>query len=160
MARAVLTDELDVLYMTKAIELAKRAFKLEEIPIGAVVVSGDGEILGTGYNQTEKRHSQSRHAEIIAIESAGRKVKDWRLDNCTLYVTLQPCFMCMGLVYLSRIARLVYGAESPLFGYDLDKSELPSVYKKHIKGVTSQVLAQESEQMLEEFFLQKRKKGE
>jgi tRNA(adenine34) deaminase len=149
----------DSYFMQKALLLARKAAHADEVPIGAVVVSAEGVILGGGYNQTVKKHAQSRHAEVCAIERAGRRIHDWRLDNCTVYVTLQPCIMCMGLMCLSRISRLVYGAQSPLFGYDgLDS--LPCFYKKHLKGISAGVLAEESQSLLEQFFKQKRKKGE
>lgn len=142
--------------MEMALTLAKKAFSQQEIPIGAVVVSPEYKIIGFGFNKTERLHMQSRHAEMCAIERANRLLKDWRLEGCTLYVTLQPCMMCVGLMYLSRISRLVYGATSPLFGYDLDNEQVPSLYKKHIKGVSTGVLAEESQQLLEQFFRKKR----
>ena len=143
--------------MKKALALARKAADQDEVPIGAVVVSAEGVVLGSGYNQTVKRHTQSRHAEVCAIERAGKKMQDWRLDNCTVYVTLQPCIMCIGLMCLSRISRLVYGAQSPLFGYESGFDSLPCFYKKHIKGITTGVLAEESQSLLEQFFKQKRK---
>lgn len=147
----------DSYFMKKALVLARKAADQDEVPIGAVVVSAEGVILGSGYNQTVKKHTQSRHAEVCAIERAGKKMQDWRLDDCTIYVTLQPCIMCMGLMCLSRISRLVYGAQSPLFGYDSGFDSLPCFYKKHIKGITTGVLAEESQSLLEQFFKQKRK---
>ena len=142
--------------MRKALALAHQAYKKGEIPIGALIVDENGIVIGKGYNKTEESHTQSRHAEVIAIEKAGKKRGDWRLEGCTLYVTLQPCLMCMGLICLSRIKRLVYGAESPLFGYHLDKELLPCIYKKHMRGVTSGILAKESQIVLEQFFKEKR----
>lgn len=146
--------------MKKALGYAKKAYERGEVPIGAVVVSPEGKIIGGSYNRTEESHCQSGHAEVGAIERAGKKQSDWRLEGCTLYVTLEPCFMCMGLLGLSRIERLVYGADSPLFGYHLDKDSMPCLYRKHIKGITSGVLAEESQKLLEQFFKQTRKKGE
>ena len=150
----------DSIYMQKALMLARKAAALGEVPIGAVVVAPDGAIIGKGYNRAERKMSQSYHAEVIALQQAGRAFKDWRLEGCTLYVTLAPCVMCYGLTCLSRIERLVYGAESPLFGYHLDNECLPRLYRNHMKGVTSGILAQESTLLLEQFFKQKRKKGE
>lgn len=147
----------DVEYMQQALKLAWLAYKKGEIPIGALIVDISGKIIAKGYNSTEKYHSQSQHAEVRAIEAAGKKIRDWRLDGCTIYVTLQPCVMCMSLICLSRIERLVYAAQSPLFGYDLDKEAIPCIYKKHIKGVTSGILAEESTQLLEQFFKGRRK---
>ncbi len=147
-------------YMRYALALAQKAYEKNEIPIGALVVASDGTIIGRGYNTTEHDYTQRSHAEIKALAQAGKKLKDWRLDGCTLYVTVQPCFMCIGLIYLSRIERLVYGAESPLFGYPLDNQSAPDLYKKHIKGITSGVLAYEAQTILKDFFKKKRKSGE
>jgi tRNA(adenine34) deaminase len=153
--------QLDSYYMQQALELAEQALAHDEVPIGALVVDHvcdkiAGAIIGCGYNQTEYCKSQSRHAEVIAIEQAGQQRQDWRLDGCTLYVTLQPCLMCISLVGLSRIERVVYGAKSPLFGYDLDKELLPDLYKRQIKGVTSAVEAEQAEALLKKFFKTKR----
>lgn len=147
-------------FMSLALELAQKAYEHDEVPIGALVVSSEGLVLGTGFNQTEESHSQSRHAEVHAVEQAGKALGTWRLTGCALYVTLQPCVMCMGLLCLSRIERLVYGAASPLFGYHLDKELLPVLYKKHMKGITSGVLEAESQKLLEQFFTEKRKTRE
>lgn len=153
-------EEQDRMFMSKALELAQKASREDEVPIGALVISKQGEVLGSGSNQTEKMHSQSRHAEVQAIEQAGELIQDWRLVDCTMYITVEPCLMCMSLICLSRISRLVYGATSPLFGYHLDRESLPSVYRKHIHGITSGVRGEESQQLLEEFFQKKRIKSD
>lgn len=149
----------DQYYMSRALEFAQEAYACDEVPIGAIVVAGD-EILGVGRNRTEECYAQSRHAEVYAIEEAGKKRGTWRLDGCTVYVTLEPCIMCMGLLCLSRVERVVYGASSPLFGYHLDKELLPALYRKHMKGITSGVLEKESQKLLEQFFRDKRKTSE
>jgi len=146
----------DQTFMRKALEQALKAFEADEVPIGAVVVNAEGTIIGAGYNRTEALHSQSRHAEVAAIEESGIEIQDWRLSDCTLYVTVEPCCMCMSLICLSRIARVVYGAESPLFGYQREKEYFPEMYRKHLKGITSGVLADEAHRLLEEFFQKKR----
>lgn len=153
------TETIDNHFMALALEQAQKAFDAGEIPIGAVVASPSGEILGSGYNQTEMMHCQSRHAEIIAIENACKTRADWRLSNCTIYITLEPCFMCVGLITLSRIERIVFGAKSDLFGYDLDKYSLPDLYQKHIKGITGGVMVNEAQLLLKNFFKLQRKKG-
>lgn len=142
--------------MRKALALAQRAYENNEVPIGAIVVNEENKIIGRGYNLSQSKHSQSYHAEVRAIEAAGKKNKDWRLESCTIYVTLEPCLMCMSLIGLSRIKRIVYGAHSPLFGYHLDKEFLPSLYKRQIENVTSGVLIHEVEQLLKKFFKLKR----
>lgn len=150
----------DNYFMSLALEQAEIAFNNNEVPIGAIIVSSSNIVISSAHNTSEKNYSQSYHAEIKAIEMAGKKLKDWRLDNCTLYVTLQPCLMCLSLISLSRIERLVWGAKSPLFGYDLDKEILPDLYKKHIKGITTGILEEQAQLLLKEFFKNKRKKGE
>lgn len=152
--------EQDILFMRQALILANEAAEAGEVPIGALIISSEGEMIGRGSNQTEGKHSQSRHAEIIAIEKAGEYKFDWRLSGCTIFVTIEPCLMCISLICLSRISRLVYGAQSPLFGYHLDRESLPPVYRKHIEGITSGILGDESQQLLENFFKKKRIKGE
>ncbi len=92
-------------------------------------------------------------------EQAGKYGKDWRLNGCTLYVTVEPCIMCMGLIALSRVSRIVYGAQSPLFGSTVDREMLPSVYK-HIEGITSGVGEDEIQALMKRFFKEKRMKGE
>ncbi len=147
----------DSYFMEQALALAREAFKRGEIPVGALVISPEGTVIGSGYNVTEGQFSQSRHAEVCAIEQAGTVQKSWRLEQCTLYVTLEPCLMCMGLICLSRIERLVYAASSPLLGYSRDKEDLPPLYTKHIKGVSTGVRENESKALLEHFFKHKRK---
>ena len=97
-------------YMTLCIELAKKAAEKGECPVGAIVVDKDGRIIGEGYNMREAEQMPTAHAEIIAIEQAAKAMNSWRLTECTLYVTLEPCPMCAGAIINSRIKRLVYGA--------------------------------------------------
>ena len=102
-------------YMRKAIHQAKRAMELGEVPIGCVIVCGD-KIIGRGFNRRLTSHSTLAHAEIIAIRQACRKLGDWRLEGCTMYVTLEPCQMCSGALVQSRIDRVVVGAPNPKAG--------------------------------------------
>ncbi|TGB01318.1 tRNA adenosine(34) deaminase TadA [Halobacillus salinus] len=102
-------------YMKCAIEEAEKAEKEGEVPIGAVIVYND-EIIATGYNQRESSQLASSHAEFIAIERANQAIGSWRLEDCTLYVTLEPCPMCAGAIVQSRIPRVVYGAKDPKAG--------------------------------------------
>jgi tRNA(adenine34) deaminase len=145
----------DNFFMQQALLQAYKALEKDEVPIGAIIVNNLGSIIGKGYNLTEDKYSQSNHAEIRAIQNAGKKIKDWRLEYCTIYVTLEPCLMCISLIGLSRIERVVYGADSPLFGYHLDKEILPDLYKRHIKGITKGVMANEVELLLKKFFKDK-----
>lgn len=150
------TSKYDEQYMRQALQLAQQAAQAHEVPIGALVVTADGAILGEGYNQVEYERCQTEHAEIRAIRQACYQQKNWRLEGCTLYVTLEPCVMCVALASWSRISRIVYGASSPLFGYRLDREVMPALYMKHIKGVTSGVLADEASELLRNFFSTKR----
>lgn len=147
----------DIFYMSGALDLARQSgTQTGEVPIGAIVVGPEGQILGQGHNLTETEQCQTRHAEIIAIERAARQQSDWRLDGCTLYVTLEPCMMCISAAALSRIERIVFGARSPLFGYRLDKEGVLALYTKQIKNITEGILAQEAAVLLKDFFKLKR----
>lgn len=150
----------DSYYMQKALAQARKAARLDEIPVGAVVVSPYGEIVGIGCNTVEKSHCQTEHAEARAIKQATKKLQDWRLTDYTLYVTLEPCMMCISLIALSRISRVVYGAESPLFGFHLDKEGTLALYTRQIKNITSGVEAEEAAQLLRDFFKKKRERSE
>lgn len=146
------------LYMKQALNQAQKAFDADEVPIGAVVVDAQGKVLSRAYNNAEKSHTQAGHAEVLAISKAGKKIGDWRLNGCWLYVTLEPCAMCLHLILLSRLEGVVFGASSPVFGYHLDKVGTLSIYKNSclpIKVIEA-VCAQESAQMLKHFFIKKR----
>lgn len=105
----------DERYMLLALEAAKKAGSMDEVPIGAVIVYED-EVIATGYNKREKLQTTLSHAEIFAIQEANEKVASWRLEDCTMYVTLEPCMMCAGAIVQSRIKRVVYGAKDPKGG--------------------------------------------
>jgi tRNA(adenine34) deaminase len=148
--------ERDVVYMAEALAQAALAATCNEVPIGAIVVDSDGTIIAQGYNLTEQRYSQAAHAELQVLTQAGAARKDWRLSGCWLYVTLEPCIMCMGCIYLSRLAGIVYGAPSPLFGSQLDNAALLPVYNVDALCIVSGVCAKESETILKTFFRTKR----
>lgn len=147
----------DTYYMQKALELARMAEHQDEIPVGAVVVDAKGLILGFGYNQVEKEKTQTAHAEMCAINDATQKRGDWRLNGCTLYVTLEPCRMCMALIQLSRISHVVYAASSPRFGYQLDNTALSPVYKEDVV-IREGICADLARDMLQRFFQKQRKR--
>jgi tRNA(adenine34) deaminase len=150
-------QDKDQFFMAQALKQARLALKYNEVPVGAVIVSPEGEIIGRGYNQTEKRSSQAFHAEMLAVASAGRHIGDWRLCDCWIYVTLEPCSMCMSLIRLSRCAGLVYGAASPLFGYQVvDKDGSFSVYKENVVESVAGLYAEESAALLKGFFRARR----
>ncbi len=143
-------------FMCLALEQAKLALSQGEIPVGAIVVR-DGEILGVGHNLRERSHSAIAHAEIIAIDSACRKLGDWRLDGCDLYVTLEPCFMCAGAAVNSRIKRLFYGASDPDNGAVSGKMRLLDIPSSNMILYEGGILQKECAGLIKEFFQSLRK---
>lgn len=150
----------DNAYMHRALAQARKAFAAGEVPVGAVVVDAQGGVLAAAYNRVEQMDTQTAHAEMRAITSAGRKRGDWRLDGCWLYVTLEPCTMCMGLATLSRFEGVIFGATSPLFGYRLDKQDGLPLYKRDIKMIIEGICGQEAADLLKQFFKNQRMRRE
>jgi len=151
----------DNYFMKQALIEAKKAYKIDEVPIGAVVVC-NGEIIGRGYNKREKTQDPTAHAEMIAIKKAAKNLKDWRLEECSIYVTVEPCIMCAGAIQKARIKKLVYGARSDkdgAFGTLIDV--LQNEELNHQLEVVSGIMAKESKKLLKDFFkkLRKRKDG-
>ena len=145
-------------YMTKALELAHLAFELGECPVGAIVVAPDGNIIGEGYNLREKLQSPTAHAEILAIEQAAKALGSWRLTDCTLYVTLEPCPMCAGAIMNSRLKRLVYGAFDDKNGACASVVNLFEERFTHIPFVRSRILMEQCSSILTDFFRELRDK--
>lgn len=143
--------------MEYALLQARKAYDKGEIPVGAVIVDGNGVVIARSHNMVESKKTQCAHAEIRAIISANKKLKDWRLSNCWLYVTLEPCVMCMGLIMLSRLQGLVYATKSPLFGFHLDTQLSCQVYKSSAPIIVSGVGEQEAVYLLKQFFKKRRK---
>ena len=148
--------------MQQALVEAETAARLGEVPIGAVVVRG-GEIIGRGYNLRESSNDPTTHAEMVAIRQAAAALDSWRLLDCTLYVTLEPCVMCMGAIILARIPRLVFACRDPRAGavgsiYDFSRDERFN----HRVEVTEGVLTNECSELLSGFFqsLRARKKAQ
>ncbi len=139
-------------YMKICIELAGKAGKMGECPVGAIVVDKDGEIIGRGYNRRETDCLPTAHAEILAIEEAARNKKSWRLTDCTLYVTLEPCPMCAGAIINARIKRLVYGAFDEKGGVCASLMEIFDYPFNHKPMVRSRVLMDECAALLTDFF--------
>ena len=142
--------------MKEAFKLSEKAFSKDEVPIGAVVVLHD-RIIGRGYNQVDSLGDPTAHAEILAITAAANTVGDWRLNNCTIYVTKEPCSMCAGAIVNSRLLRVVFGV------YDDDKGACGSLYQicgdKRLGSTTSVnggVMEKECSSILKEFFSLKR----
>ncbi len=103
-------------YMALALELAREGAVAGEVPVGCVIADAEGRVIGRGRNRREARHSAIHHAEIEAIEEACQTLGSWRLEGCTLYVTLEPCPMCAGAILNARVPRIVYGAKEPVTG--------------------------------------------
>lgn len=145
-------------YMRAALKQAEAAASLGEVPVGAVVVK-NGEIISAAHNLVETNHDVTVHAEILAIRRAGEKLGSWRLDGCELFVTLEPCPMCIGAILLSRLDTLYFGAYDEKFGavgsnFNLADSGLPRAVK-----VISGLMEQECSSLLTEFFEAKRRRG-
>ena len=143
---------LDEEYMEKALSLALKAAEHGEVPVGAIVVNGDGEVIGEGYNRREELRSPTAHAELIAIEQAARRLGSRRLIGCTLYVTLEPCPMCAGAVINAQLDRLVYGAFDEKNGACASVVTLFDEKFTHIPRVRSRVLEKRCGDVLTEFF--------
>lgn len=145
--------------MLVALEQAHKAQAAGEVPVGAVVVK-DGEIIGAAFNAPISRHDPTGHAEILALRDAAMKLGNYRLPGCELYVTLEPCAMCVGAMLHARIARLVYGAADPKTGACGSVIDLISEPRlNHHTGITAGILGEECAALLREFFAAKRAKA-
>lgn len=166
----MLSDTGDVKFMRAALELARQAKAAGEVPVGAVVVK-DGAIVGRGFNAPISRHDPSAHAEMMALRDAALNLGNYRLVGCELFVTLEPCVMCVGAMFHARIARVVYGARDPktgaagsvlnLFGdfphpQPLPRGERGAVRLNHHARIEGGVLAVECGKMLSDFFAARR----
>ena len=146
----------DVFFMKEALKEASKAYVKGEVPVGAVIVK-DNKIIARAHNLREVKQLSLAHAEILAIEKACRKLKSWRLDDCDLYVTLEPCLMCAGNIIQSRIGRVVYGTKDPKNGAHTSKTQAFDIRFNHKVEVHSGVLAKESSDLLKKFFIALRK---
>lgn len=138
-------------YMDLALKLAKKAYKKNEIPVGCVIVY-QNKIIGCGYNKKERTKSVLEHAELIAIKKASKKMKNWRLDNCEMYVTLEPCPMCASAIHQSRIKIVYYGCESKNPKNSLITEKIYSDINSNSATTTCGKNIQETKSLLENFF--------
>lgn len=155
MRRELTEDEK---YMKEAVRQAKKAWKIEEVPIGCVIVH-EGRIIGRGYNRRTTDKNTLAHAELLAIRKASRKLGDWRLEDCTMYVTLEPCQMCSGAIVQSRMTRVVVGCMNPKAGCAgsiLNLLQMPQF--NHQVELTTGVLEEECSEMMKAFFRELREK--
>ena len=136
---------MDQFYMNIAINEAKKALKHNEVPVGVVIVKNN-KIIAKAYNKREKTNDVTKHAEIIAISKACKKLKNWRLDGCTIYITMEPCMMCCGAIEQSRMSKIVYGVKNENFG---------NINKISIKNI-SQICEEECKKIVQDFFKNRR----
>jgi len=151
------TDPVADAHMTRALELAREALADGDVPVGAVIVDGAGQVIGLGRNTRERDADPTGHAEIVALREAAAARGEWRLDDCTLYVTLEPCTMCAGAIVQSRMGHLVFGA------WDEKAGAVGSLWDvvrdrrlNHRPEVTSEIMAAESRELLQSFFAAQR----
>jgi len=145
------------IYMKEALKEAKKSYKKGDVPVGAVIVKNN-KIIARAHNQKEKKQIATKHAEIIVIEKACKKIKNWRLEECTLYVTLEPCLMCAGAILQSRIKSLVYATESEKFGFVSSiENILNNKKNNHNVEITKGMCNEESRELMVKFFKDKRK---
>ncbi|AMD00608.1 tRNA adenosine(34) deaminase TadA [Halomonas chromatireducens] len=143
----------DEFYMHRALDQAREGLAAGEVPVGAVVVDAAGEIVGAGYNAPVSCHDPSAHAEVRALRDAGARLGNYRLDGCTLFVTLEPCLMCTGAIIQARLARVVYGAAEPRTGMVESKANLfVQPWHNHRVQVEGGLLATRVSQLLKAFF--------
>lgn len=145
-------------YMRLALKEAEKARKIDEVPVGAVIVR-NGEVIARAHNLRERKQQASAHAEFLAMEKASRKLGNWCLDDCDLYVTLEPCMMCTGAISIARIRKVYYGTPDPKGGAMDSLIQVKTI--KHIgvypKEIHTGILQEECSRILTEFFREKRK---
>lgn len=150
-------NDTDSQFMQIALKLAQQAQEIGEVPVGAVVVQNEV-IVGRGYNRSITAADPTAHAEIMAVRDAGGNLANYRLQDCTLYVTLEPCAMCIGAIFHARIQRLVYAATDPKTGACGSVINLPAEARlNHHLQVAAGIMAPEASALLKQFFAQRRK---
>lgn len=151
--------EDDRFFMREALREAQAAYNKDEVPIGAVIVK-DGQIIGRGHNLTVKEKDPTFHAEMVAMKNALRTTGGWRLPNCRMYVTIEPCAMCAGAIVLARLEALYIGASDPKAGGAGSLFDIPRDKRlNHQAKVYTGLLEDECKEIVQQFFKEKRKKG-
>ncbi|KAK66916.1 cytidine and deoxycytidylate deaminase zinc-binding region [Bordetella holmesii CDC-H635-BH] len=149
----------DDVFMQMALDQARLAYAAGEVPVGAIVVSAQGEVLGMGYNRTIMDADPTAHAEVVALRAAAAQLGNYRLPGLALYVTLEPCVMCIGAMLHARLARVIYGAQDPKTGACGSVLDVGAVGQlNHHTTVTGGVLAQPCADLLRTFFRERRQK--
>lgn len=153
-------SEQDSAFMRMAIALAEDAGRCGEVPVGALIVGPDGQVIGRGFNQPILRHDPTSHAEVMALRDAATRLGNYRLPGCTLYVTLEPCAMCAGAIMHARIGRVVFGARDPKTGVAGSVIDLfAEIRLNHHAAVEGGILADECGGLLSSFFAARRKRA-
>lgn len=153
------SDQTDVVFMREALRLAEQASALGEVPVGALLVR-NGQVIGRGFNQPVSSHDPTAHAEIRALREAGQVVANYRLPDTTLYVTIEPCTMCLGAIIHARVERIVFGAPEPRYGALVSGQKLlESAPFNHLPVVQGGVLENECASLMKQFFARKRKQA-
>lgn len=148
--------ETDIKFMLEALKEAEKSANFDEVPVGAVIVK-DGKIIARGHNLRERNNDPTAHAEIVAIRKACKKLKSWRLEGCTIYVTIEPCSMCAGTLLWTRIKRIVYGASDPkggALGSSYNLFEVKNI--NHKVEITRGILENRCAELMTSFFRSKR----
>ena len=140
--------------MLYALKEAEKALKVEEVPIGAILVK-DNKIIGRGFNQIESLKDSTAHAEIIAITSASNSIGDWRLNDCSIFVTKEPCLMCMGALINARVKSIYYGMSDLEHGFIQYQDKL-KIKMPHLKKIEGEILEQDCKKIIRDFFSKKR----
>lgn len=157
MQSEAVTVESDERWMQQALALAQEAAAHGEVPVGAILVSATGELLGSGFNHPIASHDPTAHAEILALRMAARQQQNYRLPGSTLYVTIEPCTMCVGAMIHARVARVVFGAPEPRFGALVSQRRLLDEGEfNHVMQFEGGLLAQECGDLMREFFKARR----
>ena len=152
----LMDQETDIKFMLEALKEAEKSANFDEVPVGAVIVK-DGKIIARGHNLRERKNDPTAHAEIEAIRKACKKLKSWRLEGCTIYVTIEPCSMCAGTLLWARIQRIVYGASDPkggALGSSYNLFEVKNI--NHKVEITRGVLENRCAELMTSFFRSKR----
>lgn len=151
------TQATDEKWMRMALELAQQAAALGEVPVGCVIVSSEGELVGQGFNQPIHIHDPTAHAEVIALRNAALTLSNYRVPYTTLYVTIEPCTMCVGAMMHARVARVVFGAAEPRFGAVISSKRLLDEGEfNHVIQYTSGTLAAQCGALMRDFFRARR----
>ncbi|WP_249029290.1 nucleoside deaminase [Tannockella kyphosi] len=146
--------EQDEKYMLEAYKQAKKALKQDDVPVGAIIVKNN-KIIARAYNQREYKQSVTAHAEVLAIQKACKKLNTWRLDDCILYSTMEPCIMCSGVIIQSRISKVVYGAHDTRWA-SLNKISSLEESLNHMPIIVGGILEESCSKLVKEYFKQKR----